>query len=251
MSLTLLTAAYLEAAVYGELDQLPEGIVLGERYDFSTVQAQLYHDERRGVTGCGVCGSNERWDWLRNVDIRQVDVDGYLAARGWFTGAKPLVDWCAKRGVSEIQGHSKGAAEAQIVAHRLRNMTGRRIHCLALETPKPWRGTPPPLPCLSLRNRDDFVAWLPGPGWKSAGIEVALAWEPPDWQEDHTMARVIAALLRNEQSVWSWALSDDDSGPVTKQSRALDMPRPAGFGAAVAAMPESQTATVTTSEKVA
>lgn len=248
MSVTLLTACAIQDAAYrDDPEAAPDGIAFVERYDRSTVQGWLYEDAIRERVGFVGQGSNERRDWLRNIDFRAVEVDGHELHNGWWAGAEPLADWCAGRGVREIQGHSKAGPEGEYVGWRLdRLLHGGRptTHVVSIAGGKGWRGTPPRLKALCLHNPDDAVPHLPPfPGWKRAGVQVTLAWSPPDIEDDHRMAPVRDALLRSDFSIWQLAIADGEDlavgvpslvapGIERRDSRVRPAPPPVAAGAA-------------------
>jgi hypothetical protein len=203
VSVTLITAAYIETAAYSsDPADLPQWVSFIDSYDHSTVQARRYVDAKRGKIGCVVLGSNERADWARNFDFRPVRMGAYLVAAGWKKGAVPLAVWCEKNGVQEMIGHSKGAAEALLVG-ALNN-----LQVLALASPKPFFGTPPVMDALCVRNPRDFVGKLPpGSMWKTPGSTLLLPWDPPDLQEDHRVPRIVEALMAS--GLGYLALTDD------------------------------------------
>lgn len=229
MSVTLATAAQIVWSAYEPDRPLPAGIAwVGPRYDRETVQARVYHDSARDTTGIAVEGTNREpsflQDWVRNLDIRPVSRFGYYVAGGWLKGATPLAEWAFQAGATEFLGHSKGAAEALIAAFLLeRDSRARgdeaqiRIQALALASPKPFFGTPPPMDALCLRNPDDLVSSLPPlPGWRTPGSTIVMPYEPPDPGHDHRIDLLIAALLRSGHGYL--ALTDErfDEPSVTK-----------------------------------
>lgn len=238
MSLTLLTAAYvLRACVEGE-QWLPKGIRLDRALDQDTVQARSYIDEVRGRVGIAVVGTNERRDWLRNFDIVPSLSHGFRVARGWLKGGRTVAEFAAEVNAQELCGHSKGAAEAILAAWELEHQRGilepgsdrvvphaERIQVLALETPKPFFGTPPLMDALCLRNPRDAVCRLPPvPGWYSPGSTVVLPWDVPDLEEDHTLGPVCAALVRSGHGYLALTEREgDEPSVIAKHSRGAEM----------------------------
>ena len=190
------------AAVVGPLDAarlimqdytgtLPDVI---ERLDINGVQSVIV--SVRGVKTLLIRGTNERRDWLYNLDFLPTaysDGDTWKWHRGFLGHARVAYAFAKGKGIQLVIGHSLGAAAGAIVA------TSLSIPAICLASPRALYGVEYPPGSSMVRNYcriDDLVTSLPfaGLGFNHCG---EVRWLEPHGRHigmDHGVAHYIELL---------------------------------------------------------
>lgn len=150
----------------------------------------------------GICrGTTDGAGWRANLSFFHKPWPGTGETgdewhKGWLENAKAGALFFAGRNVAMLLGHSKGGAEAQIIAVSL------GIDAMTFGAPAPlWRRVSRALPSIVNHCRaDDLVCRLP-PAWLGYRRVGETVWHEPakrHWGEDHRIGNYIEAV-----SAWS------------------------------------------------